>query len=155
MKGLLILPRNWHKLTFSRAIYSHRSEVHNEPRRKGQSNLMFQRHLQNAKGEEKYSKMLPLTQKRRLKRRCNFFSYCTCVLHYQQKKGLEWFTEIAHFLLTSDFRISDFDHHFSIEYQRSLNIMMLWRYLWIHKNSRTCSQITVFLGLKLYNRKFC
>ena len=77
------------QINFQQAIYSHRSEVHNEPRRKGQSNLMFQRHLQNAKGEEKYSKMLPLTQKRCLKRRCLFFSYCTCVLHYQQKKGLE------------------------------------------------------------------
>ena len=133
MKGLLILPRKWHKLTFSRPFTAIEALVHNEPRRKGQSNLMFQRHLQNAKGEEKYSKMLPLTQKRRLKRWCNFFSYCTCVLHYQQKKGLlEWFTEIAHFLLTSNFRISDFDHHFSIEYQRSLNIVMLWKYIFMN-----------------------
>ena len=82
------LAKKMTQINFQQAIYSHRSEVHNEPRRKGQSNLMFQRHLQNAKGEEKYSKMLPLTQKRRLKRRCLFFSYCTCVLHYQQKKGL-------------------------------------------------------------------
>ena len=154
MKGLLILPRKWHKLTFSRPFTAIEAKCTMSLGGKGQSNLMFQRHLQNAKGEEKYSKMLPLTQKRRLKRRCLFFSYCTCLLHYQQKKGLEWFTEIAHFLLTSNFRISDFDHHFSLEYQRSLNIMMLWRYLWIHKNSRTCSQITVFLGLKLYNQKF-
>ena len=77
------LAKKMTQINFQQAIYSHRSEVHNEPRRKGQSNLMFQRHLQNAKGEEKYSKMLPLTQKRRLKRRCFFLviAHVCCIIN--------------------------------------------------------------------------
>lgn len=77
------LAKKMTQINFQQAIYSHRSEVHNEPRRKGQSNLMFQRHLQNAKGEEKYSKMLPLTQKRRLKRRCLFLviAHVCCIIN--------------------------------------------------------------------------
>ena len=82
------LAKKMTQINFQQAIYSHRSEVHNEPRRKGQSNLMFQRHLQNAKGEEKYSKMLPLTQKRRLKRRCNFFQLLHMCVALSTKEGV-------------------------------------------------------------------